>query len=61
MQLKTFLLEDYYAKHEFSTQYMLSSSDPETWSLNEILTMANEEELDLWNNQSFGIPKLKGA
>lgn len=60
MQLKTFLLEDYYAKHEFSTQYMLSSSDPETWSLNEILTMANEEELDLWNNQSFGYTEVKG-
>lgn len=60
MQLKTFLLEDYYAKHEFSTQYMLSSSDPETWSLNEILTMANEEELNLWNNQSFGYTEVKG-
>ena len=60
MQLNTFKLEDFYAQYEFKTTYMLSSSDAESWSLDEILQMANEEEKSLWNNQRFGYTETKG-
>lgn len=60
MHLDTFLLEDYYGKYEFKTKYMLSSSDPESWSLNEILRMANKEEQVLWETQCFGYTEIKG-
>lgn len=56
----TFKLEDYYGKHEFKTKYMLSSSDAESWSLEEILAMANPEELKLWNEQRFGYTEIWG-
>lgn len=60
MHLNTFKLEQYYEKYEFKVRYMLSSSDPESWSLEEILDMANSHEQNLWNNQRFGYTEVKG-
>ena len=60
MRLNTFSLEDFYGQHEFKTKYMLSSSDAQSWSLNEILQMATPEEHNLWNNQGFGYTEIKG-
>ncbi|MBM17852.1 MAG: aminotransferase [Epsilonproteobacteria bacterium] len=60
MNLNKFLLEDYYEQHEFKTQYMLSSSDPETWSLQNLLDMATQKQLQLWNNQTFGYTEVRG-
>lgn len=60
MKLNTFLLEDYYEKYEFKTKYMLSSSDPESWSLHEILEMATPDERAMWESQRFGYTQVKG-
>lgn len=60
MRLNTFTLEDFYGQHEFKTKYMLSSSDAESWSLDEILQMATPEEQNLWYNQRFGYTEIKG-
>lgn len=60
MRLNTFLLEDYYDKYEFKTKYMLSSSDPESWSLDEILQMATPDERSMWESQRFGYTQVKG-
>jgi aspartate/methionine/tyrosine aminotransferase len=60
MQLNPFMLEEYYGKYEFVVKYMLSSSDAESWTLPEILQMANQQEQDLWHNQRFGYTEIKG-
>lgn len=60
MKLNTFLLEDYYEKYEFEIKYMLSSSDPESWSLDEVLQMANPDERKIWESQRFGYTEVKG-
>ena len=39
MRLAPFKIEEYYAKHEFSAKYMLSSSDSQTRSVAEILNL----------------------
>ena len=50
MYLPPFKLENYFAKYEFAVPFMLGSSDPETYVLSDILVMADEECLSLWNN-----------
>lgn len=42
MKIQPFLIERYYAKYEFSTPYMLSSSDAETITIEEILGLEGE-------------------
>jgi aspartate/methionine/tyrosine aminotransferase len=65
MKIKPFELERYFAKYEFSTKYLLSSSDCESFALNEVLQMADPETNYLWENlklsytESAGHPLLK--
>ncbi len=65
MKIKPFELERYFAKYEFTSKYLLSSSDCESLSLNELLQMADAETHYLWENlklsytESTGHPKLK--
>lgn len=60
MNITPFKLEAYYEKYEFKTRYMLSSSDPESWSLSEILTMADQQGCSLWEQQRFGYTEVRG-
>jgi hypothetical protein len=48
MKIAPFELERYFAKHEFSAQYLLSSSDCESLSMSEVLAMADAETARLW-------------
>ncbi len=64
MNLKTFRIEKYYAKHEFSAKYMLSSSDAESRTIAELLafeTGAKEhfETMHLGYTESAGAPDLR--
>lgn len=65
MNLPPFLLEDFFAKHEFAAPYTMGSSDPETLSLNELLKMADTECRSLWSNlrlsytETLGLPILR--
>lgn len=54
MELEPFKLERYFAKHEFTSKYLLSSSDCDGFSLEYVLESAEHGELELWNNLKFG-------
>ncbi len=60
MEIKPFELERYFAKFEFTTPYLLSCSDCEALSLNELLAMADENSLKLWNNLKLGYTESQG-
>jgi aspartate/methionine/tyrosine aminotransferase len=63
--LATFQLEDFFAEWEFKARYLLCSSDAESWSLNDVLSFADKETTDLWNNlrlsytEVYGLPLLR--
>lgn len=65
MRLPPFRIERYFARHEFSARYQLSSSDCEPLSLAELLGMADEETRGLWDGlslaytESAGLPALR--
>ncbi|MCG6190817.1 aminotransferase class I/II-fold pyridoxal phosphate-dependent enzyme [Maribellus maritimus] len=65
MKINPFELERYFAKYEFTSKYLLSSSDCESLSLHELMQMADAETHYLWENlklgytESSGHPKLK--
>lgn len=60
MLLPQFKLEEYFAKYEFVAPFMMGSSDPETHTLTELVSMADEECLSLWNNLKFTYPETHG-
>jgi aspartate/methionine/tyrosine aminotransferase len=66
VRIGPFRIEQYYAEHEFSTRFMLSSSDCESWSVAELLALepgARERllELRLGYTESAGSPALREA
>ena len=60
MKLPEFRLERYFARYEFEVPYLLSSSDMETHRLDELLALADEEGLGLWENLSLGYTESQG-
>ncbi len=61
MQIAPFKLEQYFAKHEFTAKYMLSSSDCDGFPMKYILEQASEEELKLWENITLGYTEGLGS
>lgn len=65
MKIKPFELERYFARYEFSSPYLLSCSDCEAFSLNELLELADKKNRKLWDNlklsytESAGHPLLR--
>lgn len=60
MKIKPFKLERYFAKHEFSAPYLLSSSDCEPVMLSELLALADGDCLALWNNLRLAYTESQG-
>jgi len=60
MQIEPFLLERYFAKHEFSTRYLLSCSDCEALSMYELLNMADKETVAMWEGLKLGYTETPG-
>lgn len=60
MQIRDFQLERYFARHEFSTSYLLSSSDCETWSVEELLEIAGGDALRDLKNLRFSYTESRG-
>ena len=60
MKIQPFKLERYFARYEFSAPYLLSSSDCEALTLPELLAMADEQTLGLWNNLKLGYTESQG-
>jgi len=58
--LPNFKLEEFWKKYEFSSPYLLCPSDAETWSLNEIIEMADPETKKLWEHLSLGYTESPG-
>jgi aspartate/methionine/tyrosine aminotransferase len=66
MQVAPFRIERYYAQHEFSTRYMLSSSDCESRTVADVLALEPDAERRLLNTwcgytESPGAPELREA
>ena len=65
MNVNIFKLEEYLTKYEFSAPYLLCCSDAESFSMQEIINLANNEEAKLWNNlrlqytEPYGLPQLR--
>ena len=65
MKIPDFKLEEFWKKYEFSAPYLLCPSDAETWSLKELLALADTESehfgriLHLGYTESPGLPLLR--
>ena len=60
MKLKDFKLERYFAKHEFTARYLLSSSDCDGYELKYLLDNAKEKEKILWHEMKLGYTESAG-
>ncbi len=60
MKIKPFQLERYFARYEFDAPYLLSASDCESLSLQEVLGLADAETLALWNDLKLGYTESQG-
>jgi aspartate/methionine/tyrosine aminotransferase len=66
MQLSPFRIERFYARHEFTTRYMLSSSDCQSRTIGELLELepdAHDRLVGQWcgYTESLGAPELREA
>ncbi|OFX89985.1 MAG: aminotransferase [Bacteroidetes bacterium GWF2_33_16] len=60
MKIKPFKLEQYFARYEFTAPYLLSCSDCEALSLEELLALADPDSLNLWNSLKLGYTESQG-
>ena len=60
MNIEEFTLERYFARHEFSARYLLSPSDCETLSVEELLSLADPQVHDLWRDLRLGYTESSG-
>ena len=60
MKIAPFALERYFAKYEFSAQYLLSCSDCEPLAMSELLAMADTETAHLWEHLKLGYTESPG-
>ncbi len=60
MNYREFKLERFFARYEFSVEYLLSPSDCESLSLQELLALADTECLDLWRDLKLGYTESPG-
>ncbi len=60
MKINDFKLERYFARHEFTAKYLLSSSDCDGYAMNYVLEQASAKELELWENLTLGYTESEG-
>ncbi|MDK2979973.1 MAG: hypothetical protein PWQ55_320 [Chloroflexota bacterium] len=60
MPITPFKLERYFAQYEFSTRYLLSSSDCDGLPMHDLLGLADEECRTLWNDLALGYTESLG-
>lgn len=61
MKINEFKLERYFAKHEFTAKYLLSSSDCDGYEMKEVLETASASEIALWNTIKLGYTESEGS
>ncbi len=60
MALPPFKLEEFWKKYEFTAPYLLCPSDAESWSMYELLDMADPASKKLWDNLRLGYTETQG-
>ena len=60
MDINNFKLERYFALHEFSAKYLLSSSDCDGYAMDYILSCADSKEKELWEKLTLGYTESTG-
>ncbi len=60
MNIAPFKIEEYFTQYEFSVRFMLGSSDPESFTLSDLIAMADSESLALWNQLNLGYTEYYG-
>ena len=60
MQINPFKLERYFAQYEFKLKYLLSPSDCESLSMDELLQMASPGNLALWQGLRLSYTESQG-
>ncbi len=60
MPIRPFHLERYFARYEFQTPLLLSSSDCEALTIEELLTLASPEDRSRWTNLKLGYTESAG-
>lgn len=58
--MNIFKLEAFFAKYEFTAKYLLCCSDAQSFTLSEVLAMAEPEEKQLWDHLSLGYTEYPG-
>ena len=61
MKIKDFAVERFFAKYEFRTKYLLSSSDCDGYKMQDVLKLASENELKQWYNLKLGYTESSGS
>lgn len=65
MTINAFKLEEYLTQYEFNSPYLLCCSDAESFSMKEIIDLANPVDNSLWENlrlhytEPYGLPQLR--
>jgi aspartate/methionine/tyrosine aminotransferase len=59
--LPDFRLETFFSRWEFTARYHMCASDMETLSLQELLSMANDDDRDAWESLKLGYTETFGA
>jgi aspartate/methionine/tyrosine aminotransferase len=57
---RPFLLERYFARYEFSSRFLLASSDCEALSLTELLALGDERDRAAWDDLKLGYTESPG-
>lgn len=60
MEIEPFKLERFFAKHEFSSKYLFSSSDCDGFGIKDVLSFASGEERQLWDDLTLGYTESQG-
>jgi aspartate/methionine/tyrosine aminotransferase len=58
--IQPFQLERFFARWEFNAPYLLCSSDIQGWDLQALLSLADSQTRDLWDNLSLGYTESLG-
>ncbi len=60
MRIAPFQLERFFAEHEFSSRYLLSSSDCDGFEMKYIVGLAGEKQKEAWENLTLGYTESSG-
>lgn len=60
MKIPDFKLEEFWKKYEFTSPYLLCCSDAETWTLQELLAIADPDSKKLWESLALGYTESPG-